>query len=103
MKINLLQLDLDWADPEKNRNKAEEMMKTIEKADVYILPEMFSTGFATVPEGIAESWINNSCSSHQWMQSIAKDLDAALNDIRIVTGQSVEQMAKFAVEANKSA
>jgi predicted amidohydrolase len=78
MKINLLQLDLDWADPEKNRNKAEEMMKTIEKADVYILPEMFSTGFATAPEGIAESWINNSCSSHQWMQSIAKDLDAAI-------------------------
>lgn len=35
--------------------------------------------------------------------SYAKELNTSLNDIRIVTGQSVEQMAKFAVEANKSA
>ena len=32
-----------------------------------------------------------------------KDLNASLNDIRIVTGQSSAQMAKFAAEANKSA
>lgn len=35
--------------------------------------------------------------------SYAKSLDASLNNIRIVTGQSVEQMSKFAVEANRSA
>ena len=32
-----------------------------------------------------------------------KELNSSLNDIRIVTGQSSAQMAKFAVEANKSA
>lgn len=33
----------------------------------------------------------------------SQDLNKSLNDIRIVTGQSVEDMARFAVEANKSA
>ena len=35
--------------------------------------------------------------------SYAKSLDASLNNIRIVTGQSVDQMSKFAIEANRSA
>ena len=33
----------------------------------------------------------------------AEDLDRSLNDIRIVSGQSADQMARFAVEANKAA
>lgn len=33
----------------------------------------------------------------------AEDLNKSLNDIRIVTGQSKEEMAEFAIEANKSA
>lgn len=33
----------------------------------------------------------------------AKDLNESLNDIRIVTGQNTEQMAKFAEQANKAA
>jgi hypothetical protein len=33
----------------------------------------------------------------------AKDLNESLNDIRIVTGQNVDQMAKFADYANKAA
>ena len=33
----------------------------------------------------------------------AKNLDESLNDIRIVTGKSADEMAKFAIEANKAA
>jgi hypothetical protein len=33
----------------------------------------------------------------------AKELDSALNDIRIVTGYSANQMAEFAEQANKAA
>jgi hypothetical protein len=32
-----------------------------------------------------------------------KDLNESLNNIRIVTGYSVEEMSEFAVEANKAA
>ena len=35
--------------------------------------------------------------------SYAKNLNTSLNNIRIVTGQSVEDMAKFAVQANRAA
>ena len=41
--------------------------------------------------------------SIQTAYNYAKDLNASLNDIRIVTGQSTEQMAEFAVQANKAA
>ena len=33
----------------------------------------------------------------------AKDLNESLTDIRIVTGQNADQMAKFAEKANKAA
>lgn len=74
MKISLFQQDIVWGNPVANQEKAEAMLKSLEKSDVYVLPEMFSTGFATQPEGIAEK----DCSSLQWMQKMAKELDAAI-------------------------
>ena len=68
MKISLLQTDIVWADPSANRQRAEELIKSLQKSDVYVLPEMFSTGFATEPEGIAEEDL----SSLHWMQATAK-------------------------------
>lgn len=55
------------------------------------------------------SWQLQSSIIHGIMGSIqsavgyAKDLNSSLNDIRIVTGQSTDQMAKFAKEANQAA
>ena len=42
-------------------------------------------------------------SSLQGAYGYAQDLNASLNSIRIVSGQSVEQMAAFADQANRSA
>lgn len=74
MKISLLQTDIVWGNPEANRTHAEGLISGLPKSDVYVLPEMFSTGFATEPEGIAEE----DGSSLLWMQKMAKSLDAAL-------------------------
>lgn len=41
--------------------------------------------------------------SLQKAYSYAQDLDKSLNDIRIVTGQNIEQMSQFAEKANKAA
>ena len=71
-------MDLLWADPKGNCEEAARKMREMDVADVYILPEMFSTGFATVPEGIAEAWEDGTCPSHQWMMAMAKELDAAV-------------------------
>ncbi len=86
MKITLLQTDIVWADPAANQKIAEEMMLKAEKSDIYVLPEMFSTGFATQPQGIAEpvtvpeasaSGIPT-CGTLEWMKRMADKLDAAI-------------------------
>lgn len=74
MRISLLQTDIVWGDPSANQVKAGEMLKSLPKSDVYVLPEMFSTGFATQPEGLAEE----DESSLRWMKMMAANLDAAI-------------------------
>lgn len=73
MKISLIQMNLAWCDAEANTTKAETLIKSAEKSDIYILPEMFSTGFVGKPEGIAES-----NSALEWMKTTAAGLDAAV-------------------------
>lgn len=52
---------------------------------------------------ISSSIMHGLISGMQSAYGYAKSLDASLNNIRIVTGQSADQMAKFAVEANRAA
>ena len=54
MKITLLQRDIAWADPEANMQANDRLFSADERSDLYVFPEMFSTGFCTNPEGIAE-------------------------------------------------
>lgn len=74
MKISLLQNDIVWGNPQANQDACEQIMKSLDKSDVYVLPEMFSTGFATQPAGIAEA----DGSSLEWMKRMAAELDAAV-------------------------
>lgn len=69
MKITLLQTDISWADPEKNIGRAEELMAECEGSDLYVLPEMWATGFATKPEGIAEE--ERTSRTLAWMRQTA--------------------------------
>lgn len=75
MKISILQTDIIWANPEENAIHAAKLMEKAEKSDIYVLPEMWSTGFATSPEGIAET----ENQSLLWMQDMAERLDAAIS------------------------
>lgn len=54
MKVVILQTDICWANPKENLKRAEEMLKSYAEVDLFVLPEMFSTGFCTQPQGIAE-------------------------------------------------
>lgn len=78
MRVNLIQMDILWAGQQTNRLHAEEMMRSMDRADLYILPEMFTTGFATQPEGIAEEMQDGTCPSIEWMKGMASELDAAI-------------------------
>ena len=57
----------------------------------------------TVKWGITSSIFNTMTDSIQNAWNYAKALDSSLNDIRIVTGKSSDEMANFAIQANKVA
>ena len=74
MRITLLQTDIIWSSPGANIQQAVQWMDTSQGSELYVLPEMWSTGFATQPEGIAET----DGQSLQWMISEAKNRHAAI-------------------------
>ena len=75
MKVALVQMDIVWESPSKNRETAERLMLSAEKSDIYVLPEMWNTGVTTEPMGVAES---ENGETLQWMQQMANKLDAAV-------------------------
>lgn len=75
MKITILQRDIVWADPTRNVQRSDEAIDGNPGSDLYVLPEMFSTGFCTQPEGIAEPAENRTVS---WMKSKASQTGAAI-------------------------
>ena len=75
MKITILQRNIEWANPAVNVSRADEAIDRNPGADIYVLPEMFSTGFCTNPEGIAE---NDNSETLQWMKRKAAAIDAAI-------------------------
>lgn len=68
-----------------------------------LLDEMATTMANTVKWGVASSIMNNFTGSVQKAYGYVKSLDSSLNDIRIVTGYSADEMDRFAVQANKAA
>lgn len=68
-------MDIAWSNTSDNVRKANAMIDDAPKADLYVLPEMFSTGFITYPEGIAEEEGNDTLS---WMKRKAEEKDAAI-------------------------
>lgn len=74
MKVTILQTDITWANPRANTSAIEQLLDKHPGADLYVLPEMFSTGFATRPEGIAEA----DGYSLGWMKATAQARHCAL-------------------------
>lgn len=74
MKVVLVQQDIVWGDPQANHAHLETILSSHRGADLYVLPEMFSTGFATSPQGIAEE---DPFPSLAWMKKMSAEYDAA--------------------------
>lgn len=83
MKVTILQTDIAWAQPELNEKKAERLILNAPKSDLYILPEMWNTGFITNPDstlkdGILQQHCESSCHSLEWMKDIAAGKNCAI-------------------------
>lgn len=86
------------------RNVATEALTTNRqlKQTHNLIDKMAETMGNTIKWGVASSIMNNFTGSVQKAYGYVKNLDSSLNDIRIVTGKSVEEMDQFAERASKA-
>ena len=68
-------MNLAWCDTAENLRRAEQLIVGAPGADVYVLPEMFTTGFCMEPQRIAEPMEGPALA---WMRRVAAEADAAI-------------------------
>lgn len=66
--VTIVQTPLFWEDKKQNLKMLEENIVRIERSEVVILPEMFTTGFTMNPQKLAETMEGESV---EWMRRIA--------------------------------
>lgn len=76
--ITLLQQDIVWGEAESNRQKARESILKAPKSDLYVLPEMWNTGFICDPSECEELIEDSQGQSVRWMQEMADSTNAAI-------------------------
>lgn len=82
LNIALLQADLVWENSKINLKKFEEKIEATQaEVDLFILPEMFSTGFSMNAKKLAES---KNGPALKWMKRIANEKNAAITGSVIV-------------------
>ena len=84
MRVVLLQRDLAWGDPRANLQNLDQALDRNPGADLYVLPEMFTTGFATLPDASVEKEPSEGLA---WMKAAAARTNAAIaGSIALDTG-----------------
>ena len=89
MRITLLQTDIKWMSATENIASAERLLANAESASLYVLPEMWSTGFVTNAPGEDQQ------EALQWMWTKARQLDAAICGslaVKLDDGRSVNRL-----------
>ena len=74
MKVTILQHDIVWGRPDLNRQRLEQQILLHPGSDLYVLTEMWPTGFVTQTEDMTEKGE----ASLQWMKQMAIRLNAAI-------------------------
>ncbi len=76
MEIAIIQTNLIWENPKKNRTQFDQKIEAIKQhIDLIVLPEMFSTGFTMFPNDLAETMNGKTVS---WMQKVARAKQSAI-------------------------
>ena len=83
LKVALIQTDLVWENPAKNRSVLETKINAISnEINLIILPEMFTTGFSMTPANIAETMNGETV---LWLQGLAKQKNTAITGSLIIS------------------
>ena len=84
MKVKLFQQDILWGDPEGNRARLDEVLAGAGEADLFVFPEMFTTGFATAEDATVEE---SDAAVLGWMKEKARQKNAAIaGSVALKTG-----------------
>ncbi|WP_394420464.1 amidohydrolase [Tenacibaculum mesophilum] len=76
LKVALIQSDLVWENPTKNRKQFEEKINGLsDEIDLVVLPEMFTTGFTMNASTVAETMEGETV---QWLQYLAQKKSTAI-------------------------
>ena len=98
LKIALIQADLVWENPDKNRINFTKKIETIsESVDVIVLPEMFTTGFTMRAEAVAETMQDKTV---EWMLKMASRTNAAIVGSVIISEENKFYNRLLFVEPN---
>ena len=76
MKVTIFQTDVRWAAPDENVRNVQRLFAAYAGSDLYVLPEMWATGFATTPNEIAE---NEDSIARRWMERAAAEHQCAIS------------------------
>jgi len=74
MKVTAIQQNTVWASPSENIAHLDTILGTLPETDLIVLPEMFSTGFVTQPQDVAE----RAGLSLEWMKKTAAERNCAV-------------------------
>lgn len=76
LRVTILQTDIEWQAPSANLARLTRLLHEAPKSDLYLLPEMFATGFCMNPEvpGVSDA----AADTFRWMQHEAEELDSAI-------------------------
>jgi predicted amidohydrolase len=87
MKVTIFQIDIAWASPDENVENVRRLFNENTGSDLYVLPEMWATGFATTPHDIAE---NEDSIALSWMRETAVKHRCALSGNLLIQTASGE-------------
>lgn len=76
MRTVILQTDIVWGDAEANRRNLTELIGAYEGVDLFVLPEMFATGFGFPPQQVAEPEVGGP--TLEWMRRMAQEGNCAV-------------------------
>jgi len=83
LKVALIQADIVWENPAENRKRFLEKITSISKpVDLFVLPEMFTTGFTMNASKVAETMNGETV---LWMQNLAKNINSAITGSVIIS------------------
>lgn len=82
MKIALIQTELSWENPNKNKALLQEKLNAISQyVDLIVLPEMFTSGFTMNPKNVAQTMQGEAIS---WLKETAKSKDCAITGSLVI-------------------